>query len=410
MERLCYESFVRDRQRRKVFMVDHVSKILGGAEVNLVELLQAPGVMDRWEVTVACAPKGPLSTALNHVDCRQVAYGYGAALNELRVVGRSFSLWNHWRGWLELERAKVRLREHLIATRPDVVISCTNKDHFAAGKEAAKQGLPSVWWVNDLLTSDFFSWPIRRMFAFQARNVGAWLAPVSEAGGRALQNLGITRDKIRVIPNGIDLTRYNSGRDRPLRRELGIGSLDPLVGVVGRLTPWKGQSLFLEIAARWIELGHSGHFVLIGSAFNEDSSYDRQLREWVSKRELDKRIHFVPFQPDIVGALSSLDLLLHTSTRPEPFGRVLIEAMAVGVPVIGANAGGVREILEDGLTGAVVEPGDVNGYLDWMQRWRKDSELAGRWRTEGRRRVEQHFSIERVLDSMDEWVRRSIGR
>jgi len=387
--------------RRRLLIADHVSKVLGGAEVNLVELLAHPAVPERWDVTVACAPGSPLDTALAARGIAREPYGFAPSLNELRIVGRGFSPFAKLRALLELRRASRRIGELLRRLRPDVVLTPTNKDHFAAGAAARPLGIPSVWWVNDLLTADFFNWPVRRVFASRARRLASRLLPVSGAGAEALENEGIPADLITAIPNGIPLDRYRRSPTRPLRSDLGLGPDEPLVGVVGRITPWKGQDLFVRVAAAWASAGNPGRFVIIGRAFNEDAPYEARVREAVAAAGLGNRVTFVPFQADIAAALSSLDVLLHTSLKPEPFGRVIIEAMAVGTPVVAARAGGVTGILTDGVDGLMANPGDVGDYVNRLGSLLRDSARSAAIAAAASRTVAGRFSLDRVFQDFE---------
>lgn len=386
-------------ERRRVMWVDHVSKVLGGAEVNLVELLLTNEARSLWESIVACAPGAPLSLALaRNPGASQVAHGFDPALNELRVVGRSFSPRAKWKGLREMRAASGRLRQTIQQVQPMSVVSCTNKDHFVAGAALRGTGIRPIWWVNDLLTSDFFSWPVRKMFVLQALRYRPLLVPVSRAGAAALRAEGIPASWIHPIHNGIDPDRYRRMEGGTLRIDSGELPKDqPWIGVIGRWTPWKGQDVFLRVAEAWIRAGRPGRFLLVGGAFNEDVPYANTLQEWVRDRGLGDRIHFVPFQADIVSILSQLDVVLHTSTKPEPFGRVLVEAMAVGVPVIATRAGGVPEIVTSDVNGLTVEPGDVDGFVAGLQRIFDQPERGRQWIEAGKAAVREQFHVARVV-------------
>ncbi len=381
-------------RRKRILFVDHVSKVLGGAEVNLLELLAASAASAHWESQVACAPDSPLEIALRSNPASSAIplhpHQFAPALNELRIVGRGLHLRAKLRGWREVGRSTTRLREILQRIRPDAVISCTNKDHFAAGSAAHALDIPSIWWNNDILSADFFPWPVRAAFSLRARRTATRLAPVSEYCRAALIRAAIPADRCVTVHNGIPLDRYRSPNPpRPAGAE-------PVFGIAGRITPWKGQRLFLEIAAEWIRRGLPGRFVLLGRAFNEDAPFDASLRDFIRAQGLDGRIHFLEFQSNMAAALASMDVLLHCSTRPEPFGRVLIEAMAVGIPVLAARAGGVPEIITDDVDGLLVASGDRNAYLTAMQRLIREPGLIARLVAAAHGTVARRFTVDRV--------------
>lgn len=390
---------------RRILFVDHVSKVLGGAEVNLLELLALPVVRERWEVHVACAPGSPLEAELAKLGVPRHNYGFAPALNELRVVGRGFNPLAKLRGWQELRQAADRLGQITASLKPQLLLSCTNKDHFAAGKVARTAGRPSLWWVNDILSADFFSWPVRRVFVRQAGELATRLVPVSNFGRDALIREGVPAERIFPVLNGIPLGRYRRSASKLLREQLKVRPDEPLIGLAGRITPWKGQDLFLRIAAEWARQKRPGRFAIIGRAFNEDAPFEAALKEFIRAEKIESRVHFVAFQSDIAAALSQLDVLLHCSTKPEPFGRVIIEAMAVGTPVIAARGGGVPEIITAGVDGGLANPDDAADYVAQLTALLADERKRADWVKAGRATVEQRFTLERVFADFDRVVK-----
>jgi glycosyltransferase involved in cell wall biosynthesis len=382
---------------RRVLFVDHVDRILGGGEINLIELLAVVRRREAWDVCCACVPGSRLGAAVSALNVPVREHGFVDSLNAFRVVGRRFSPLRAWRGWQALRHARTRLGSILDEFRPHAVVSCTNKDHFCAGPAAAGRSMASLWWVNDLMTPEFFPAAPRRAFFWHARRHATRLVPVSEACRAALLAGGARPEQAVTIHNGIPLDRYAPGPRGAWRQAHGIPPAAGLVGIVGRFTPWKGQDLFLQLAAARREEAPDEHYVLIGQAFNEDQVFEQRLRAFAKEQAMEARVHFVPFQERIAEALNELDVLVHASTRPEPFGRVLIEAMAVGVPVIAARAGGVPEIITDGVDGLLAEPGQVGSYAGAMRALRRDPGLSSRLVREARRTVERRFTLEHAI-------------
>ena len=385
---------------KRVLFVDHVSRILGGAELNLIELATAAVPRGRWSMACACAPESQLSQALSALPIIQLEHGFSPALNTLRVVERRGSLKVLRRSLVDLRDARQRLLARIKTFRPQVVVSCTNKDHFCAGYACQQAGVPSVWWINDVVSPEFFSWPVRVAFRWQARRA-AQLTPVSDYAGDALRREGIPPGRITRVHNGLPLSRYQPQPRGFLRRHLSIAPEQPMIGMVGRVAPWKGQRFFLELARAWAGAGQAGHFIVMGKTFNEDQAFESDLRRWVDTQGLTGRVHFAAFQENLVAALSDLDVVVHASLRPEPFGRVIIEAMAVGVPVIAARAGGVPEIIEDRQNGWLAAPGDLKEYLAALRQRFEDEQLTRQICAAAGRVVRERFTIERVLDQFE---------
>lgn len=387
--------------RKRILFVDHVSKVLGGAEINLVELLGLPALREHWEASVACAPGSPLETAIAKVSIPRHAFGLSQSLNEMRVVGRRFSPIRAWQGWMEVRAATRRLEAIIAGSKPDVVISCSNKDDLIAGNAVQRSRTPNVWWFNDILSSEFFSWPVRHVFVTRARRHAARVITVSEFARKVLLARGLPGDQVTTIHNGIPLNRYKRVQTTLLREQLRIPAGEPIIGLVGRITPWKGQDFFLRLAKDWVAQGRPGRFLVIGRAFNEDAPFEATLKRFVNTHRLESRVHFVAFQSDIASTLSQLDLLLHCSTKPEPFGRVIIEGMAVGLPIIAAAAGGVSEIITPGVDAGLAEPGNADAYLAQMTAILGSTEKRAAWSIAGRRTVETKFTLERVFQDFD---------
>jgi glycosyltransferase involved in cell wall biosynthesis len=165
-------------------------------------------------------------------------------------------------------------------------------------------------------------------------------------------------------------------------------------GIVGRLAPWKGQHIFLEAFARAFPSGDE-RAVIIGSAMFGEDGYGQALVDRVATLGLDGRVDFRGFRDDVVTELAQLDILVHASTIPEPFGQVVVEGMAAGLAVIAADAGGPREIVDDGVNGVLSPPGDVGTLARLLQDLASDPQRRRRLGDAGRRRAAD-FSPERV--------------
>ena len=385
---------------KRVLFLDHVDRILGGAEINLVELLQANHSNSLWETLCATAPESPLRMALQSVPAIQhFDYEIASDFNRFRLVDRGNPMVRLLGGWKAIRKASRLITNLLGVIHPDVVVSCTNKDHLALAKalRAMPYPIPSVWWINDLFIPEFFNWPTRMIFAQAAKSGYHRLVGVSGAVGKSLRQLGIPASQIKTILNGIPWNTY-SAEQRSEDRDW-----DPVrIGVVGRLTSWKGQHIALECLRLLRSRDVPCHLSIVGKAFNEDQEYEAELKRVAASSNLMNYVEFVPFQSNLRALFAQLDVLLHTSIKPEPFGRVIIEAMAARTAVVAANAGGVPEIIHDAEHGLLVAPGRAVAYADAVQRLSNDFALRSRLAVAGRERVKKHFLIERVTSQFRE--------
>lgn len=152
-----------------------------------------------------------------------------------------------------------------------------------------------------------------------------------------------------------------SEKDSTLRAELGFDEKCILIGSVGRLQFWKGQHLFIKAAALLAEEFSDVRFAICGSvvAGRGREQYENELRELAACMHIQEKLVFLGHRRDIPNVMKGLDIFVHTSVTPEPFGLVNLEASACGIPVVAANAGGVPEIVVDTETGFLYEPGNV---------------------------------------------------
>jgi glycosyltransferase involved in cell wall biosynthesis len=364
--------------------------------VNLVELLEAFPDADRQSLACACPDNSPLAQALDNLRVRRIDFRFSDTVNQFRLVGRRFSLTAALRSTIAVRHAARRLTTICRQFQPRAVVSCTNKDHFAAAAACRKCSLPAIWWVNDLISADFFPWAARAAFKRRAQHGASRLVVVSNCAREPLRQLGVDEQRLVTVYNGIPPAAWRRTTRGHLREMFHLPSTEPLIGMVGRFTPWKGQDFFLRIAQAWISQHPAGHFILIGQAFNEDQPFEAGLRQFVATQSLAARVHFAPFQQPLAPALSDLDVFLHCSIRPEPFGRVIIESMAVGVPVIAARAGGVPEIISEGRDGLLAAPGDLPEYLAQLTKLLASAGLRQSLARAAQETVQRRFTVARV--------------
>jgi len=202
------------------------------------------------------------------------------------------------------------------------------------------------------------------------------------------------------VYNGIDpasFTSFTAGQLQHLRSELGLsGHL--VVGMFSRLAPWKGQHVLLEALS---DLPHV-QALFVGSAlFEGDESYADALHRRVSALELQDRVHFLGFRDDVPTLMQLVDVVVHASTAPEPFGRVIAEAMLAGTPVVATRAGGAAEIVDAGRTGLLVEPGDPAALKEVLRDLLDDRTRARTLARTARSEAFRRFSVSTMLNAID---------
>ena len=170
------------------------------------------------------------------------------------------------------------------------------------------------------------------------------------------------------------------------------------VGIIGRLAPWKGQNVFLDAFARAFPDDECEAWIVGAAMFGEDG-YADTLHTQARRLGISDRVVFRGFQADVWAELSHIDLLVHCSVIPEPFGQVVVEGMVAGVPVIAADAGGPAEIITHNVDGILTAPGDVAALAAAMRRIRDDAALRQALVSGGFVRAE-HYSPENTARSL----------
>jgi glycosyltransferase involved in cell wall biosynthesis len=263
-----------------------------------------------------------------------------------------------------------------------------------------------VWHLHDIMSGEHFG-PLQRWIVkWLTRYAVDHVVANSHASAASLVALtGCKPESVPVVHNGVDLDEFSHMGDLDtgaLRRRLGLPEHVYLAGLFGRLAPWKGQHIALEALARLPDL----HLVLVGSALFGEQAYVESLRQQAARLGVEDRLTFAGFRDDMPAWMKAVDVILHTSTEPEPFGRVIIEGMAAGRPVIAASAGGVTEIVRHRKNGWLVAPGKVEALAEAIETLQAAPELAQRIADQALIDVGQYFSVEAYLEQM----KRTIGK
>ncbi|MBP6965790.1 MAG: glycosyltransferase family 4 protein [Armatimonadetes bacterium] len=380
--------------RIKVAYFNHTGAV-GGAETSLGLLLR---YIDKSSVQVRLfCPQGPLSEMASGmgVDVERVAVaqvGYARGLPQILgyAVGSVGSA--------------ARLAASLRSFAPDVVHANTIRAGFIAGlaKPLIRRRCRLVVHLRDCMPVGLQSRLVGRVLRRRADVVVAISRYVADRAVRA----GIVGETV-VVPNGVELySRAEAGRVGGLLEELGVSAVSPVFAAVGQITPWKGQleviRAFGMIAGEFPEaaLLIVGEAKFSGAESRYDTrAYERQLREEVSALGLDGRVVFTGERRDVPAVMRASDAVVLGSWE-EPFGRVLIEAMAAGKPVIATRAGGVPEIVSDGETGILVEPRDPGSMADAMRSIAADADLRQRMGLRGAGRAAELFDIRLSVSSI----------
>ena len=241
------------------------------------------------------------------------------------------------------------------ARQYDLIYANTQKALVVGALASFLSRRPLVYHLHDILSTDHFSPTNLKVAVTLANRFASLVIANSKASQDAFLAAGGRSDIIDVVYNGFEPEVYQSDRTNvsQLKTKLELDG-QFIVGHFSRLSPWKGQHILIE-ALTYCPKNVTAIFV--GDALFGEQEYVEQLHKQVAELGLENRVKFLGFRSDVPQLMAICDLVAHTSIAPEPFGRVIVEAMLSGTPIVAAQSGGAIELIEPGINGFLVPPG-----------------------------------------------------
>jgi glycosyltransferase involved in cell wall biosynthesis len=375
----------------KVLFVDHTAN-LGGGELCLLDLAR----LHRSNSRVVLFADGPLFRRLVDQEIATKVLQGSPALDQVRKKVKISAIFRALRGIFA--DAQMLAAE---AKDCDVIWANTHKAFVVSALSTLFSAKPVVYHLHDLLDPSHFSFWNRKGVVTLANFFACGVVANSEATARSFITSGGKKTLLHTLYNGFEFNKAPKPRQEPtsVHQDFGEGK-HFVVGLFSRLTSWKGQHILLEALASL-----PPHFcaLVVGDAlFAEDKEYVRQLHQQVESLGLQERVRFLGFREDVWQLMASCDALVHCSVLAEPFGRVVVEGMATGRPMVAVNAGGVPEIIEDHQTGLLVPPGDALALRQALQRLEADPLWMKSLGEAGRADVMERFSLHATSVRMDQ--------
>ncbi len=275
-----------------------------------------------------------------------------------------------------------RLALILRRRRPDLILNWAAKTHLYGSVAAVLAGMTdrTIWWQQNIPTGN---WIDRCATVLPARAIGCY----SNAAATAQARLWPVRPTF-VVAAGAHVAAEVAAGSGPLE----LPADTPVVGLVGRLQPWKGQDRLLEAQALLHARGHRIHAVVVGGdAYGLSPEYARSLPALVARLGLQKEVTMTDQVPDAGPYIDQMDILVNASD-PEPFGIVLLEAMARGVAVVAVDSGGPAEFIEHGKTGMLAASGEPEALADALEPLLSSPALRRELGAAGRERFMREFT------------------
>ena len=217
---------------------------------------------------------------------------------------------------------------------------------------------------------------------------------ISNAVRKNLELQNIRSVTLHTILNGLDPSCVKVGLSKEeIKSKYKIEASVPLIGIVGNIKEWKGQEIVVKATAEVKKRFPYIKCLIVGDTAETDSYYLERIRKVIDKLGIQENIIFTGYQTNVPDYVNAMDIVIHASTAGEPFGRVLLEAMALQKPLIGARGGAVPEIVAEPVTGLMFEPGDHLNLARTVQRMLEDPKKCSAMGRAGYLRLINKFSI-----------------
>lgn len=376
-------------KRPRIILLDHTAK-MGGGEIALLNLAQAVDAT-RFEIVVLLLEEGPLAERLRETGIDVRVEPLDAAIGQTRKESLGAgSVGKLTKSWSFTTRLKRRLRE----IGPAIVHANSLKADILGGIAARRARIPVVWHVRDRIVPEYLPGMTARIFRRLARWIPRHTVAISQS---VLDTLHFPESflhgssRARVVHDGVILPENRAKTENSALQ----------IGIVGRISPWKGQHIFLRAAAQVREKFPETRFMIIGAPLFAENDYEQELHKLTEQLKLRDVVQFTGFRTDVPDLIAQLDILVHASTLGEPFGQVVAEGMAAGKAVVATAGGGVPEIILDGKSGLLVPMGDAGAMAAALLRLAGDPPLREKLGAAARQRIQEQFTIERTARGVE---------
>jgi glycosyltransferase involved in cell wall biosynthesis len=383
-------------KRIKIAFIEQDSGI-GGAEVNLFYLFKGMD-KDIFCPTVIVPYKGPLTERLEqmgvkyHVIPRVKFISTSVYVSGTKVFNPFAVLYDLF----VFLPTILKLNNYLKSERINVVHTNSMLAHMYGAIAAKIAGIPCVWHMQDIVDPEMVFGLARRALVFFGRIIPEKIIVISMAVGQMFT--GKSSQKVQVVYNGTDTTKFSpeivgSG----IRKEFNIANDEFVVGMVGRLVIWKGQREFLKAASVIVRKIPNTKFLIVGDTTFGSKQYKEQLYDLACELGIESKVIFSGGRDDIPNIISAMDVMVHASISPEPFGLVIIEGMASGIPVVASNRGGPLEIIEHGGDGFLADPENTENLATIIMELLNNKSLRKNIGEKARKKVVDQFSVEKFV-------------
>lgn len=401
----------RFHNRMKVLYLSACGQ-LGGAEKSLLDIFASMrAAKPDWPLQLVSGEDGPLVSQSRALGVSATIVPFPASLARMGDAAAGGPAGHH--------QSRLSLLAELLAMAPQIfsyvrklrcvirelapeVIHSNGFKMHVLGIWAKPQGVPIIWHIHDYVSARSLMTHLLRHYAphceLAVANSRSVAADVTAVCGSRLQ--------VKTVYNGIDLDCFTPGGPTlDLDALSGLSAAPPetiRVGMLATLAKWKGHETFLRaVALIPAELRVRGY--VIGGALYQTNGSQHSLAElqgWAAKLGVSDRVGFTGFLDDPAPAVRALDIVVHASTQPEPFGLVIVEGMACGRAVIVSEGGGARELVDLDVNALGHPPGDATRLAKLIALLATNRSLRARLGAAARTTAEQHFNRTRLATEL----------
>ena len=381
----------------RIVCLNHSGEV-SGAEISLLTFFEGLKRRKEIEPILICPTEGALKKRVQNMGFRVAdieCFEAGLTSNPLSFLAYG----------VRLLRIARRVASIAKGSNADLIDANSVRAGLVASASTLFHKIPILVHVRDCVPTNKIGILTRRVIASRASKIVANSSYV--AHHFALDASMLT--KIEVVYNPLDLSTFDPDRvdSNQFKKMFKVSGSYPLLGVVGQISPWKGLVDVIMVMPKVLSHFSEARLLIVGepkfdtaSARYDNVAYLKELKSLVEKLNLKKEVIFTGERSDIPEVMKAIDLLILPSWE-EPFGRVLIEAMAMEKPVISTNKGGPTEIVEDDVTGALISPKNpemiAQAVIKLTSNRKKSEEMGRRGRKGVRRRFNTDIHIARML-------------
>jgi glycosyltransferase involved in cell wall biosynthesis len=368
----------------KIIVIMPLAELRGGGEMMLWDLMQQ-GRNAGVEWLVIFLEKGPMVEQVKNLGIETHVIPSGRLRHVHRFIATVLKIASIARSY-----------------QADVIVSWMWITHLYGGLAAMMVGKPAVWYQLEVPSDQPFLVKLATLVPARA------VVTLSKDGKEAQARIWPHRPTLLVYP-GVSLDRFepaNLPSPQEARQKLGLPMSGPLIGIVGRLQRWKGIHVVVEAMPKILEQYPDAHCVVVGGKHNLEPDYEGFVKDKITALGLNDYVIMAGLQQNVPEWVQAMDVFVHASDK-EPFGIVVIEAMALGKPVIAGNAGGPTEIITEGVNGQLTPYGDADALANAILRYLDNPEFANQVAVAARQRA-LDFSTQRYAQNFINAVRSAL--